>query len=229
MSTSTPSNKWLSELTDPSPSAKHIAWAGELLFAGAREDDKQGRTIKFDIARTPEDVGKSNPFSVHTRRRAGHGGTRFTASLAFTDSAREWLDEVMLLGWSDGPKGQTVAFLLQSQDDKHPFMGIERGTSCMAVLIEIDDHDAVVDQIKRERVEKAPQKLSNVAAQMLKNPTYQLFMDASGVTETDAAMKLLLEIESKSQLDSDAEAVKRFRTHCSMFVDWQRDHGYLRG
>jgi hypothetical protein len=222
---------WLDSFEDDAPTAAtKVAWGGELRFAGAREDDKQGRTVKFDILKHPEEAERINPFASHTRRRAGHGGTRFHMSLAGVGFDHESLQEVMLLGWSDGPKGQTVTFLLGSDLPKHPFMHTERNTTYMGAFVEIDDDDAVVDQVKRERVEKAPQKLSNVAAQMLKNPTYLQYLMANAPEDinADEAMKTCLDIESKRELDSDADAVKRFRVHCDRFVAWQKENGYLR-
>lgn len=224
------SDKWLDDMTDESPAAKHVAWAGELVFAGAREDDRIGRTAKFDIIRLPEDAGKVNPFAEHTRRRANHAGTRFTLALSMLEpvcEATDWLDEVMLLGWNDGPKGQMVTLLLQPTADKHPFMTTDRGTRYMAVFVELDDADAAVDQHKRERVEKAPQRLSNVAAQMIKTVAYQQFSKTGSKEFADEFMKIELGIGSKSELDSDANAVKRFRAHCDEFVLWQKKNGYL--
>jgi hypothetical protein len=107
---------WLDKMVERSPAAKVVAWAGELRFAGAREDDKVGRTVRFDIIVAPENAGKANPFSTFTRRRAGHAGTRFHLGMSGIEDAPEWNAEVMLLGWNDGPKGQTVTFLLSPQE-----------------------------------------------------------------------------------------------------------------
>jgi hypothetical protein len=225
-------DNWLDKMVSASPAARQIAWTGELRFAGAREDDKIGRTAKFDIITAPEDVGKANPFAPFTRRRAGHAGSRFHMGMSGIEDAPAWNEEVMLLGWSDGPKGQTVTFLLQPQGDQHPFMRVERGAQYMAVMLEISDDEQIVDQVKRERLEKAPQKLSNAAAQIIKNLHYWEWHACMGdpvrsAAEADKALKGCLDIESKRELDHDAEAVRRFRAHMSEFEIWQKEKGYL--
>jgi hypothetical protein len=218
---------WLDKMVERSPAARVLAYVGELHFAGAKEDDKIGRTVKFDLRVLPEDAGKANPFGAFTRRRAGHAGSRFVMSMSGIDNAREFADEVMLLNWSDGPKGQTVTFMISPQHDRHPFMGVTRGAQFMATLVEINDDEQAVDQVKRERLERAPQKLSNAAAQVVKNPQYWEFLNVKDAEEADFAMKLSLGIESKRELDSNPEAVKEFRDHMDEFVQWQKFKGYL--
>jgi hypothetical protein len=221
-------NDWLEDMVSTSPAARHVAWAGELSFAGARDDDRAGRTVRFNIVVAPEDVGKANPFSGYTRRRAGHAGTRFQASFAAIDGAFEWMDEVMLLGWSDGPKGSSVTFMLSPTEGRHPFFQFERGTACfMVTLIEISDDETPVDQVKRARVEGGGQKVSNAAAQVIKNPVYWDWMQVGGTTDADIELKRHLDIKSKAELDRDPEAVKRFRAHMDEFVSWQKAEGLL--
>lgn len=225
----------------------HIAWSGEFRLAGAREDDRIGRTVKFDIVPTPQTSTQINPFAAHTRRRAGHGGTRFNLSLVeivdeFTAPSGEWLQEVMLLGWADGPKGQTVTFLLQpgafsgQSVSAHPFMYKDRGAAYMGVAVELGDDDVVVNQEKRERVERGGQKQSNAAAQIIKNPHYWEWCgvgqgpgtdSAGAVRAADEHLKAACGITSKSQLDSEPDAVRLFRVHLNDFVAWQEENGYL--
>lgn len=153
--------------------------------------------------------------------------------MAGIDTGHEWIDEVMLLGWSDGPKGQTVTFLLGMQDARHPFMGTVRGAQFAAVLLEISDDEQIVDQVKRERVEKAPQKLSNAAMVIIKSQLYQDWVEAEGETaveraaDADHKFKFYVCINSKRELDHDPEAVKRFRVYMEHFTRWQVDKGYL--
>lgn len=222
-------------MVDDSPAARHIAWTGELMFAGAREDDKVGRTVKFDIRVQPEDVGKANPFATFTRRRAGHAGTIFEASFAgIFNNTFELAAEVMLLNWSDGPSGSSVTFVLPPVGTTNPFMWCTRGQSnFMAVLLEKADDETFVDQKKRERVEGGGQKLSNAAAQIIKNPRYWEYLrDASFAPVTsaisaDKEMKAILNIDSKSELDSKPAKVLLFRQHMDEFVAWQQEKGYL--
>lgn len=219
---------WLEDMVRVSPAARHVAWVGELSFAGARDDDRAGRTVRFNVVVAPENVGKANPFSSYTRRRAGHAGTRFKASLAAIGNGFEWMDEVMLLGWSDGPKGSSVTFVIPPTEDRHPFFQFERNTSSfMVTLIEISDDETPVDQVKRDRVESGGQRPSNAAAQVVKNKVYWDWQGVASASDADAALKGALGIDSKSELDRDPEAVKRFRAHMDEFVSWQKAEGLL--
>lgn len=239
-------DKWLDKMIAASPRAKHIAWSGEVRLAGAREDDRIGRTVKLDIVRMPEDAMDANPFAAHTRRRAGHGGTRFELALTEIVDAntltKDFMEEVMLLNWNDGPKGPTVTFMLQPGAQAggsisiHPFMYKDRGTAYMAVFVELGDDDVAVNQQKRTLVERGAQKQSNAAAQIIKNPHYWEWRglglgpgtdNAACLRAADADLKEICGIESKSQLDSDPDAVRLFRQHLDDFVAWQEDKGYL--
>lgn len=222
--------KWLDKMVQESPSARYVAWAGELLFAGAKWDDKQGRTVKFLVRQLPESVGTEHPFAQYTRRRAGHAGTIFEAAFAgIAPLSQEFMVELMLLGWADGPAGQTVTFLMHD-DAIHTTMlrRVRDQDAWMATLLEKQDDETVVDQPKRERVERKPQKLSTVAAQMVKTELFQEYMsdllsgpavDASGA---DDLLKIRLGIDSKAELDSDPAATERFRQLCASFVEWQK-------
>lgn len=220
-----------------------IAWQGELEFLGATEDDRTGRTVQFRLIRKLDEMGMAHPFGAFTRRRRGHAGTRFKAVFQPIDMGRGVDGEIMLLNWADGPKGATVKFLLHCSDPDHPFLYCDRrtpdagGTSFMAVLLELDDDDVVVNQAKRERYEKSQQKLSNVAAMMVKYPRFHEWLreiagpapsaeDGEysvgqwGRLEADAWIKDELDISSKGELDRDTKAARRFLTLRSRYTDW---------
>lgn len=196
--------------------------AGEIQFAGARETDNGGRTATFDLILTQAQQRMANPFSVATRRRGKRAGTRFTASLMPVTGPKPpepWTDEFMLLGWSDGPKGSTVTFLLPDDTDTpHPFMRCRRGTAFMAGFVELADDEQPVDQERAQQAEDRPhgQLLSNQAALLLKAPKFCQWLRKwylpKGVTDTpdDQILKLMLQIKSKSELDTDPAAASRF-------------------
>lgn len=234
--------KWLDEMVAKSPSARYIAWSGELLFAGAKWDDKQGRVVKFIVRQLPESVGTEHPFAQYTRRRAGHAGTIFEAAFAgVAPLEQEFLIELMLLGWADGPAGQTVTFLMHDDEVHATLMRRVRDQdSWMATLMEKQDDETPVDQPKRSRVERKPQRLSILAAQMIKTELFQNYLmdlfetapgtraangDEAAVAVTDDLLKIRLEIDSKAELDSDPTAAGRFRQLCSSFVEWQKATG----
>lgn len=239
---------WLDELASASVRTK-VAFSGELEFAGATEDDRTGRVVKFRLVRAPEDAAQAHPFAVHTRRRRGHAGTRFEASFVELDGKMEGMYEVMLLNWGDGPQGATVTLLLNYETNAHPFLWCSRaskdsaGTRFMCVFVEVNDDDEIVDQERRERVEaahkagKAPQKLSNVAAQIIKNPRFHEWLRETQPEDTewtvrkaDAWLKHMLGVDSKADLDKEGPEhvapVAKFHRMRAAFVEWQTAAGY---
>lgn len=238
------SKNWLDDLVDASPAASHIAYAGEIEFAGCTEDDRTGRTVTFLLRREKEDLLKAHPFSAHTRRRRGHAGTQFEMSLAsLNEKGNEPIGmfSVMLLNWGASPKGETVKFLLGFEQEKHPFLVCQRagkdqpGTCWMAAFIETDDQSQAVNQKQREKVEQAATlrkpkqqiKNSNLAAQFIKNPRFWEFLNTTfgyrvkSTMEADGALKALTEADSKSQFDQPGIFGIRFNDLREEFVEWQ--------
>lgn len=196
---------WLDDLVDSSPAARHVAWAGEVSFLSAREDDRTGRVVQLALHRRPEELRTAHPFSAHTRRRRGHTGTVFEASFSPIEAGPEFIGGMMLLNWGSGPKGDTATFLINFESERHPFLTCQRSakdqpaTRWMAVFVETDEQSAPVDQKQRERVEdiqrsvdvehaaellgvpppkrkpKQQIKNSNLAAQFIKNERFWRF------------------------------------------------------
>lgn len=248
---------WLDDLKGR-PMARNVAWAGELVFAGANESDRGGRTVRFTVVRSAEEKGQAHPFAAHTMRRKGFAGTRFQMALTPFEECRlpEFLSEVILLGWTDGPKGATVTFGLPLDDIRlkhdgqnsqiisglqHPFIGCTRAAKgnapsrWMAVFVELNDEDAPVDQVQRAKVEKPKQKIrnSNLAAQFIKNPRFHEYLERRhgagailSAADADRWLKVACAIESKAQLDSEPTAAEVFDLLRQDFVDWQIARGY---
>lgn len=238
------SKNWLNDLVDASPASRHIAYAGEIEFAGCTEDDRTGRTVTFLLRRPVEELLTSHPFSAHTRRRKGHAGTMFEMSLGALDDPKTGtlppigIFSVMLLNWGASPKGETTKFLLNFEQEKHPFLVCQRAakdqqpTRWMAVFIETDDQSQVVDQQQRAAVEQiaAPKKQqirnSNLAAMFIKNPRFHQFMrdihgfHATDEHDADLALKALLGIDSKADLDAPMGG-EMFNALREEFVEWQ--------
>lgn len=244
-------NNWLNTLVDASPVKRHVAYAGELEFAGCTEDDRTGRTVTFLLRRPVEELLTSHPFSAHTRRRKGHAGTMFEMSLAALDDPKTGalppvgILSVMLLNWGASPKGETAKFLLNFEQEKHPFLVCQRAakdqqpTRWMAVFIETDDQSQVVDQVQREAMEqprkpKQQIKDSNLARLFTKNERFWRFMvetfgfHVTDEHEADAALKGHLGIDSKADLDRAPN--DDFAQLREEFVAWQQENfGPLEG
>jgi hypothetical protein len=237
---------WIEDLM--SSTRAHRAFTGEVEFTGASEDDRTGRTVQFRLVRKPDELLTAHPFSTFTRRRRGHAGTRFEAVFsAIADEPWTVSCEVMLLNWADGPAGATVKFLLDFALDDHPFLKCVRrtkdsaGSGFMLVLMEIDDDQTIVNQEQRDRVERrSKQKLSNVAAMIVKHPRFHEWLREVrfGPSETidgpintkiaDTWLKDTISIDSKADLDND-ENVKQIAAFLKLkaaFVEWQELQGY---
>ena len=137
-----------------------VAWGGEVVLLEARWTDKDGHTVKFQIASPNE--SKPNPFKQFTKRRGNRAGTRFKSGMAEINGKFEYGGEVMLAGWGDtSTQGYTVQFWVEPPSNGtglfHPFEGFTRGkSSFMMALYELDDTtDEVIDQEQRARIEKA--------------------------------------------------------------------------
>lgn len=229
---------WLDSLVDASPIARHVAWAGEVSFLRASEDDKTGRVVMLMLHRRPEELRTAHPFSAHTRRRRGHAGSMFEAAFSPIGLGPDFAGGVMLLNWGAAPKGETVTLLLNYESDRHPFFACTRAakdqepTRWMATFVEVDDQSAPVDRKQRDAVERPRKpkqqiKNSNLAAQFIKNPRFWKYMtemyggEVDSDREADAALKLLLGIDSKAELDLPSKAAE-FDDLRIDFVDWQQ-------
>jgi hypothetical protein len=222
-----------------------ISFKGELEFAGASEDDKLGRVVKFRIVKRPEDIGLAHPFATGRRRKAKVPGTRFFGSFASVQTGEVvYGGEVMLLGWADGPGGSMVSFILNDDDLSHPFITVSykrasrgsAGTRLMAALAEIGDDEIVVNQVKKEAVENPPKKhhqtLSNYAALLSKDERFHDWLREHVRScdwtqeEADSWIKGVCRIESKRELDSPGEACDRFhRLVRRPYSDWLDEQG----
>ena len=226
-----------------------ISFKGELEFAGASEDDKLGRVVKFRIVKRPEDIGLAHPFATGRRRKAKAPGTRFFGSFASVQSGEVMhFGEVMLLGWADGPGGSTVSFILDTETEKHPFIGYTRasrgsaGSRFMAALAEMSDDEQPINEAKREAVEgpvaaEKPAKahhqtLSNYAALMSKDARFHDWLREHVRScdwtpeEADNWIKGVCRIESKRELDSPGDACDRFhRLVRRPYSDWLDEQG----
>lgn len=237
---------WIDEIVSPHVKDR-IAWSGALEFAGAAEDDRTGRTVQFRLIRDGSDLLVAHPFAKYTRRRRGHAGTRFNAVFSPVGGGETVSGEVMLLNWADGPQGATVKFLLEAEAEDHPFLNCKRKSAdsspdtFMGVLMELDDDDQIVNQVKRERVEKPPQRLSNVAAMMVKHEHFHAYLAEFVGPEADDHMKWdtaradewlkdSVGIASKADLDKPSNPIARskFMKLQSHYSEWLHRSGYDR-
>jgi len=206
-----------------------IAFAGEVVLAKAVWDNVWGMTAQFKLDQKPHEKTTANPFKRFTKMRKGRVGTRFGAVFTFEDESICYKDEVMLKGWNDGTGGWVVTFWLRPDEESglHPFMTLENGQALALAMVELDEDDTAINQVKRERVEVAAkyrkQSLSNYAAMLCRTPQFWFYLEKAGRVgwsdpdedHTDgcsAWMRHFLSIKSRSELDTDPDRAAAFHT-----------------
>lgn len=123
--------------------------------------------------------------------------------------------EVMLLQWAESStRGRTVTFLLNEDDESHPFRefsiksGKRAGQRFMAVLVEIDDQEQPVRQEQRP---------SQLAYLLCNDPQFWYWANERSFDKIDSEpaaknwMLELLGISSRSEIDSSPVARDRFQ------------------
>lgn len=203
-----------------------VIFAGDVSLEKAVWDNVWGMYILLKLSQLPEDKGHPNPFKKFTKRKKGKVGTRFGAVFTLSDGSTFYQDEVMLKNWADGSTGWTLHLWVNSNDaGVHPFMDAENKSVFALAMVELDDDNTVIDQVKRDRVESAPKKmarkrtLSNYAAMLCREPMFMRYLgDAYGLGSEPAFanevatnwMREFLKIKSRSELDTDTLAAARF-------------------
>ena len=204
-----------------------VVFAGDVTLEKAVWDNLWGMYIYLKLDQQPGDKRSPNPFKKFTKRRKGKVGTRFGAVFTLSDGSTFYQDEVMLKNWADGSSGWTLHLWVNSNEDGvHPFMNVENKTAFALAMVELDDDNTVIDQVKRDRVEAAPKKarqrtLSNYAAMLCREPMFMRYLgDTYGIAcEPNFAnevatnwMREFLKIQSRAELDTDPMVEAKFHT-----------------
>lgn len=202
-----------------------VVFAGDVTLEKAVWDNLWGQYIFLKLDQQPGDKQSPNPFKKFTKRKKGKVGTRFGAVFTLSDGSTFYQDEVMLKNWADGAKGWTLHLWVNSDAaGLHPFMDTENKSVFALAMVELDDDNTVIDQAKRDRVEKVPKAarkrtLSNYAAQLCREPMFMRYLgDTYGIACEPAFadevatnwMRSFLKIESRAELDTDAFVVATF-------------------
>lgn len=199
-----------------------------------------GMWVEFRLEQKPDQLKAANPFKKFTKRRKDKTGTRFGAVFNYADGSTAYENEVMLKGWGDGTSGWKASFYVQADESGfHPFMGCEKGDLLTVVMVELDDDNEAIDQVKRDRLEAAQQgratpRLSNYAAQLCRNERFVRYIgDRCGEQPSSPEhaaefaaewMRKLLKIGSRRDLDTDQEAATRFHKHIrEPYQKWYRE------
>lgn len=132
--------------------------------------------------------------------------------------------EVQFRRWSDSStQGVQVTFALPDSDALEPLKGLE-GKRFMAVLVQIGDDEQPV----QPPVKVGP--LCIEASDLCKLPEFRRFLRESGFPEVrgvESARCWILDtcvIDSRKELDSDAQAAGQFKTWIRIpFMKWQRE------
>jgi hypothetical protein len=202
-----------------------IAYAGEITLDQVVWDNLWGQYIKLKLEQRPHEKTTANPFKKFTKMKKDRVGTRFSAVFTSEDASVFYEDEVMLKHWGDGVTGWTLHLWVNPDEDGfHPFMDEKNGAVFAIAMVELDDDNSAIDQVKREKLAQVPkgrraQKLSNFAAQLCREPMFMRYLgDTYGIgadeeTANEVAtqwMREFLGIKSRSELDSDAAVADQF-------------------
>ena len=212
-----------------------VAYKGDIVLEKAVWDNVSGMTVLFQLEQRPHELTAANPFKKFTKMRGGKVGTRFNAVITDSDGGHIYHDELMLKGWNDGTNGWKVTFWLEGTDglvSVHPFMEYEKGQEFAMAVVELDDDNEAIDQVKREKVTKPrKQGLSNYAAMLCRTDNFHRWMEEAhgvkvfGLDNADLIAKSWmcreLNIESRAELDSSRAAEAAFHTNIRKpYADW---------
>lgn len=212
-----------------------IAFRGEVELLQASWALDSGRTVEFRLIERPG-ADRVNPFKQYTRRRNGHAGQLFYASMALVGAeSTMYMDDVMLAGWGDShDKGQWVKFWLDEEAERHPFAGLTRKTTAslgqmlIIALVLLDDEGKPIDPSVERTVEEASRpKSRSLSSQVHLMITGHLFVQymreksvwaqkyvAAGNQLTPEVarqhVKAVLKIESLSDLDRFPDKAAQF-------------------
>ena len=214
-----------------------VAWQGVARLKKAQWDTANGYTVQFALP-DPDGEDKSNPFKRFTKMRKGRVGTQFEAIIFETieSPAQVYNDGAMLKGWTDSNTGQTVSFWLANVDGgEHPLAAYTEGTDFAIALVELTEDSAPIDQDKRERAEEVAagpkprhqQTPAEGCALVCNNPIFWSFVtDELGLpcwSKEGAAdaVRALLGISSRRELNESAERAEEWDKVRRRFVEWQ--------
>jgi hypothetical protein len=213
----------------------------------ARWSLESGRTVDLRLVESPG-PDQVHPFKKFTRKRGGHAGQLFKASIVATDTGVfVYQDDVMLAGWGEShDKGQWVRFWLDEEADRHPFAGLSRrqtqelGQFLMVVLVAIDDEGKPVDLDMEDKliaIATHPKRrsLAQDAHLIIYGVQFQQWLREKNPhtahqerrwdgEDAKRWVKRFLGIESLSDLDRNAYAAQRFHKEIRIpFSQWNRD------
>jgi len=202
-----------------------VVFAGDVTLEKSIWDNLHGQYIFLKLSQKPGDKYGANPFKKFTKRRQGRVGTRFGAVFTLSNGSLFYQDEVMLKNWADGAKGWTLQLWVNPDTvGQHPFMNTDNKTVFALAMVELDDDNSAIDQVKRDRVEAAPKTarkrtLSNYAAALCREPMFMRYLgDTYGIAcepafENEVAtnwMRAFLHIESRAELDRNHTLADKF-------------------
>lgn len=205
-----------------------VAFKGIMTLEKAVWDNVFGMYVQFKMG----ELTGPNPFKKFTSMKKGRVGTRFDAVFnSCKNAATVYEDEAMLKGWTDGTTGSKVTFWIAPGTSFHPFMERENGEEFAVVMVELDDDQEPIDQVKREKLSKPrKQHLSNYAAQLCRDSNFHDWLASTqdwprgGTSYQEQAKQWMYKacmISSRAELDSDPMAAERFhQTVRGPFAEW---------
>lgn len=217
-----------------------VAYKGDVELEEARWDNSFGMTVKIKLEQRPHELNAANPFKSFTRMRKDRVGTRFRAVFAASEDDISYNDEVMLKGWSDGTTGWKLTLWIHANEaGLHPFMDSQKGSTYGLVMVELDDDQEPINQVRREIVESSAKykrkTLANYAAILCERPEFLRFLTEKEVlctTERDQSLRAadwvrnICGISSRRELDTNNSAARLFHKNVrEPYAQWyEKNH-----
>ncbi len=217
-----------------------VVFAGDVTLEKAIWDTVWGQYVFLKLSQKSDDKYAANPFKKFTKMRKGRVGTRFGAVFTLSDGSIFYDDEVMLKNWSDGATGWTLHLWVNSDNAGfHPFLGVDAKALFALAMVEMDDDNTAIDQVKRDTLARAPKsraemKLSNYAATLCRTPEFWFYleserqvawMEPNGDHSKGAAewMRSYLCIKSRAVLDEGGPDAQTFHDKIRIpYRNWYR-------
>jgi hypothetical protein len=201
------------------------------------------------LVESPGSEHHVHPFKKYQKRRGGKVGQIFGAAFyRIEDPTRPIYDgEIMLAGWGDTERGQSVKFWLDNEASLHPFAGLRRRAGkelgqffAVAMTLVDDSGGPAVDRDIEDTMTRPGQKRRSLSqdayliitsdrfCQFLREKCeYTAVLDRKGRAWDGPTaknyVKWRLSIESLGDLDRSADAAKRF--HEEIRIPYSRWNG----
>ena len=219
--------------------ARHIAFEGAVQLQRWEDSSTSGPKARFSL----HDRDALGPFEKATKRRGKRAGQRYRLIVCNALGEHLVTTECFLAGaqWAHGP-GASITLAFESIDFWRRYSTGDHaegaGTQFMFTMVELQDDETPVDQVRQEAMEKATKPKggpkSKHVAQRNQSKDFQAFVayrlgmprdrwHLCGADSCDKWVKQMTGVTSKIEFDHNPEAWTRYeRLVHAPFMSWAR-------